>query len=72
MPAALRRAARDGLAGEKLFIAARQSAWRGNQPIREQVVDAPDVKLPRSNMPVENLLAYRAVPGPPPAEGLRD
>ena len=40
--------------------------------IREQVVDAPDVKLPRSNMAVENLLAYHSVPGPPPAEGLKD
>ncbi|HVO82591.1 MAG TPA: hypothetical protein VMT28_17820 [Terriglobales bacterium] len=43
---------------------------RGNS-LREQVVDAPNLKLPRSDAPVANLLAYRPIPGPPPAEGLR-
>jgi hypothetical protein len=38
---------------------------------RTKVVDAPRVKLPRSEEDVANLLAYKAVPGPPPAEGLR-
>lgn len=38
---------------------------------RTKVVDAPKVKLPRSDEDVANLLAYKAVPGPPPAEGLR-
>lgn len=39
--------------------------------LRERVVDAPDVKLPRENSEVANLLAYRPLAGPPPAEGLR-
>jgi hypothetical protein len=43
-----------------------------NPTVREQVVDAPDVKLPRSNTSVANLLAYHSVPGPPPSEGLRN
>ena len=36
-----------------------------------QVVDAPDLKLPSSSEAVANLLAVKANPGPPPAEGLR-
>jgi hypothetical protein len=39
--------------------------------LREQVVDAPNVKLPVSNQAVANLLAYKPIPGPPPAEGLK-
>jgi len=39
--------------------------------VREKVVDAPNLKLPISNAPVENLLAFKPVPGPPPAEGLK-
>ena len=35
-----------------------------------QVVDAPDLKLPSSSEAVANLLAMKANPGPPPAEGL--
>jgi hypothetical protein len=35
-----------------------------------QVVDAPDLKLPSSSEAVANLLAVKANPGPPPAEGL--
>jgi len=35
-----------------------------------KVVDAPDLKLPASTDAVANLLAFKANPGPPPAEGL--
>jgi hypothetical protein len=38
---------------------------------RERVVDAPKVNLPHSDSAVANLLAFKANPGPPPAEGLR-
>jgi hypothetical protein len=36
-----------------------------------QVVDAPNLKLPSSSDAVANLLAVKANPGPPPAEGSR-
>lgn len=39
--------------------------------VRERVVDAPKLNLPRSNSEVANLLAYKRIPGPPPAEGLQ-
>ena len=39
--------------------------------LREKVVDAPNLKLPHSDAAVANLLAYKRVPGPPPAEGLK-
>jgi hypothetical protein len=39
--------------------------------VREKVVDAPKLNLPRSDAAVANLLAYKPVPGPPPAEGLK-
>jgi hypothetical protein len=43
---------------------------RGDQP-SEKVVDAPKLDLPRSDSSVANLLAFKPLPGPPPAEGLR-
>ena len=43
---------------------------RGNS-LREKIVDAPRVNLPRSDSEVANLLAYKPIPGPAPAEGLR-
>jgi hypothetical protein len=43
---------------------------RGSTPT-EKVVDAPKVNLPRSESSVANLLAFKPVPGPPPAEGMR-
>jgi hypothetical protein len=43
---------------------------RGTSAV-EKVVDAPDLKLPVSSAPVANLLAFKSVPGPPPAEGLK-
>ena len=39
--------------------------------VREKVVDAPRLNLPHSDDAVANLLAYKSLPGPPPAEGLR-
>lgn len=42
---------------------------RGDKPA-EKVVDAPRLNLPRSES-VANLLAFKPLPGPPPAEGLR-
>jgi hypothetical protein len=37
----------------------------------ETVADAPNVKLPRSDSAVSNLLAFKPIPGPPPAEGMQ-
>ena len=37
----------------------------------EKVVDAPNLKLPISNAPVANLLAFKSNLGPPPVEGLK-
>jgi len=42
---------------------------RGDRP-GERIVDAPKLDLPHSNAAVANLLAYKPIPGPPPAEGL--
>lgn len=39
--------------------------------LRETVVDAPKLDLPKSNSAVANLLALKALPGPAPAEGMR-
>ena len=39
--------------------------------LRETVVDAPRLDLPKSNSAVANLLALKALPGPAPAEGMR-
>lgn len=39
--------------------------------LREKIVDAPKLDLPQSESAVANLLAYKAVPGPAPAEGLK-
>jgi hypothetical protein len=38
--------------------------------LTQKVVDAPDIKLLPSSVDVANLLAMKANPGPPPAEGL--
>ncbi len=39
--------------------------------LREKVVDAPKLNLPRSDEAVANLLAYKPLPGPPPTEGMK-
>lgn len=41
------------------------------ESLREKVVDAPKLKLPQSDSAVANLLAYKPIPGPAPAEGLK-
>ena len=41
------------------------------ESLREKVVDAPKLKLPQSNSAVANLLAFKPIPGPAPAEGLK-
>lgn len=41
------------------------------ESLREKVVDAPRLKLPRSDSAVANLLAFKPVPGTAPAEGLK-
>jgi hypothetical protein len=41
------------------------------ESVREKVVDAPKLKLPRSDSAVANLLAFKPNPGPAPAEGLK-
>ena len=43
---------------------------RGNS-LRQTVVDAPKLNLPHSDSAVANLLAYKPIPGPPPAEGMK-
>ena len=43
---------------------------RGSKP-GETVVDAPKVNLPHSDSAVANLLAFKPIPGPPPAEGMQ-
>jgi len=43
---------------------------RGDKPA-DKVVDAPKLNLPHSDAAVANLLAFKPLPGPPPAEGLR-
>ncbi|MBZ5721886.1 MAG: hypothetical protein LAO03_16050 [Acidobacteriia bacterium] len=39
--------------------------------LREKVVDAPKLNLPKSDSDVANLLAYKPIPGPAPTEGLK-
>jgi len=66
--------AESGVSGE----AGGQEAFHRTQTIkvargtalRDNVVDAPQLKLPVSNLAVANLLAYQRTPGPPPSEGL--
>jgi hypothetical protein len=41
------------------------------ESLREKIVDAPRLNLPRSDSEVANLLAYKPIPGPAPSEGLR-
>jgi hypothetical protein len=41
------------------------------ESLREKVVDAPKLKLPQSDSAVANLLAFKPVPGPAAAEGLK-
>ncbi len=65
-------AGRSGLAGGQEAYHHSQTirVARGDRP-SEKVVDAPKLDLPQSDSAVANMLAYRSVAGPPPAEGLR-
>ena len=64
--------------GKRALVAANESHHR-TQTIRvargcavtDKVVDAPKLKLPQTTLDAANLLAFRPLPGPPPAEGLR-
>jgi len=70
---------RGGAQAGKAGQAGGQQAHHRTQAIRvargvkavEKVVDAPKINLPHSDSAVANLLAFKANPGPPPAEGLR-
>jgi hypothetical protein len=42
-----------------------------DEVVRERVVDAPQLHLPKSDSQIRNLLAFRADAGPAPAEALR-
>jgi len=41
------------------------------ESLRAKVVDAPKLNLPKSDSAIANLLAYKPIPGPAPAEGLK-
>ncbi|MGA8150472.1 MAG: hypothetical protein WB952_05945 [Terriglobales bacterium] len=41
------------------------------EALRQVLVDAPNLDLPKSTAAVANLLAYKTVPGPAPTEGLK-
>lgn len=66
------RAGRSGRAGGREAHHRTQTirVSRG-ESMRETIVDAPRLKLPASDSAVANLLAYKPVPGPAPAEGLK-
>lgn len=66
------RAGRSGRAGGRQGHHRTQTirVARG-ESLRDKVVDAPRLNLPQSDSAVANLLAYRAIPGPAPTEGLR-
>ena len=66
------RAGRSGRAGGKEGHHRTQTirVARGDA-LREKVVDAPKLNLPRSDSAVANLLAYKKIPGPAPTEGLK-
>lgn len=66
------KAGRAGRAGGKAAFHRTQviRVARG-EALREKVVDAPKLDLPQTDSAVANLLAYKPIPGPAPAEGLR-
>jgi hypothetical protein len=43
---------------------------RGDSPT-DKIVDVPKLNIPKSDLPVANLLAINRTPGPPPTSGLR-
>ena len=66
------RAGRSGRAGGREAHHRTQAirVSRG-ESMREKIVDAPRLNLPTSDSAVANLLAYKPIPGPAPAEGLK-
>ena len=66
------KAGRAGQAGGKEAFHRTQviRVARGDA-VREKVVDAPKLNLPETDSAVANLLAYKPVPGPAPAEGIK-
>jgi hypothetical protein len=66
------RAGRSGRAGGREAHHRTQTirVARG-ESMREKIVDAPKLNLPKSDSAVANLLAYKTIPGPAPAEGLK-
>lgn len=60
-----------GAGGKEAFHRTQVIRVSRGDLLREKVVDAPSLNLPQSYAAVANLLAYKAVPGPPPAEGLK-
>ena len=57
--------------GQEAFHRTQVIKVAREQKLTDQVLDAPKLTLPASAVPVANLLAIQAVPGPPPSEGLR-
>jgi len=66
------RAGRSGRAGGREARHRTQTirVARG-ESLREKIVDAPRLNLPPSDSAVADLLAFRPIPGPAPAEGLK-
>ncbi|HKD01983.1 MAG TPA: hypothetical protein VKB77_06135 [Terriglobales bacterium] len=66
------KAGRSGqVGGEEAHHRSQSIRVARGDSLRDKVVDAPKVNLPVSDAAVANLLAYKAIPGPPPAEGLK-
>ena len=56
--------------GSSIHHAAQTIKVARGEKLRERVIDAPELNLPKSDSAIQNLLAYKAEAGPPPAEAL--
>ena len=56
--------------GSSIHHAAQTIKVARGESLRERVIDAPQLNLPKSDSAIQNLLAYKAEAGPPPAEAL--
>lgn len=66
------RAGRSGRAGgQELRHRTQTIRVARGETLREKIVDAPKLNLPQSDSAVANLLAFKPIPGPAPAEGLQ-
>jgi Gram-negative bacterial TonB protein C-terminal len=54
--------------GASIHHAAQTIKVARGRSLRERVIDAPQLNLPKSDSAIKNLLAYKADPGPAPAE----